>query len=452
MARLFGTDGVRGEANLELTPELAYQMGRAAALYFGETLRAKGEAPSILIGRDTRISGPMFEAALSAGICSAGGQAVIAGIIPTPAIAYLTKALGFQAGIVVSASHNPFYDNGIKFFGQDGYKLPDRVEDELEALIRRIDLDDDLYRAHRGSVGTVEVRRDLQRRYIDFVKSTIDTRLDGLRVVLDCANGASYEVMPTILRELGADLTVLHATPCGTNINDDCGSTHLESLRQAVLRYQADIGIAHDGDADRCLCIDEKGALMDGDHLLVLCGLDMKKRGRLPKDTIVTTVMANIGFHKALREAGIKAEVTKVGDRYVLENMLAHGYALGGEQSGHIIFTEFATTGDGSVTALQVLQALMRSEQPASALNALMVSYPQLLVNVIVASKEGWEENVEIQGVIRDGEEALGANGRILVRPSGTEPLIRVMAEGADPKQLDLLCHRIADVIKRELG
>lgn len=452
MARLFGTDGVRGEANLELTPELAYQMGRAAALYFGETLRAQGEAPSILIGRDTRISGPMFEAALSAGICSGGGQAVIAGIIPTPAIAYLTKALGFQAGIVVSASHNPFYDNGIKFFGQDGYKLPDRVEDELEALIRRIDLDDDLYRAHRGSVGTVEVRRDLQRRYIDFVKSTIDTRLDGLRVVLDCANGASYEVMPTVLRELGADLTVLHATPGGTNINDDCGSTHLESLRQAVLRYQADIGIAHDGDADRCLCIDEKGALMDGDHLLVLCGLDMKKRGRLPKDTIVTTVMANIGFHKALREAGIKAEVTKVGDRYVLENMLAHGYALGGEQSGHIIFTEVATTGDGSVTALQVLQALMRSEQPASALNALMVSYPQLLVNVIVASKEGWEENAAIQGVIRDGEEALGANGRILVRPSGTEPLIRVMAEGADPKQLDLLCHRIADVIKRELG
>ena len=452
MARLFGTDGVRGEANLELTPELAYRMGRAAALYFGEEHRGKGDAPSILIGRDTRISGPMFEAALSAGICSAGGTAVLAGVMPTPGIAYLTKHMGFQAGIVVSASHNPFYDNGIKFFGRDGYKLPDCVEDEIEALIRRIELDDDLYRAHRGDVGTVEVRQDLQRRYIDFVKSTIDTRLDGLRVVLDCANGASYEVMPTVLRELGADLTVIHAGPYGTNINDGCGSTHLDSLRQTVLRYQADIGIAHDGDADRCLCIDEKGDLMDGDHILVLCGLDMKKRGRLPKDTIVTTVMANIGFHQALKAAGIQAEVTKVGDRYVLENMLSHGYALGGEQSGHIIFTEFTTTGDGSVTALQVLRALMHSEQPASALNALMVSYPQILVNVVVSSKEGWEENPAIQAAIRAGEEALGANGRILVRPSGTEPLIRVMAEGSEPEQIDLLCHRIADVIQQELG
>lgn len=452
MARLFGTDGVRGEANLELTPELAYRMGRAAALYFGEENRGKGEAPSLLIGRDTRISGPMFEAALSAGICSAGGTAILAGVIPTPGVAYLTKHLGFQAGIVVSASHNPFYDNGIKFFGRDGYKLPDCVEDEIEALIRRIALDDDLYRAQRGGVGIVEVRRDLQRRYIDFVKSTIDTRLDGLRVVLDCANGASYEVMPTILRELGADLTVIHAGPYGTNINDGCGSTHLESLRQTVLRHQADIGIAHDGDADRCLCIDEKGDLMDGDHILVLCGLDMKKRGRLPKDTIVTTVMANIGFHQALKEAGIQVEVTKVGDRYVLENMRAHGYALGGEQSGHIIFTEFTTTGDGSVTALQVLQALMQSDQPASALNARMVSYPQVLVNVIVASKDGWEENPVIGAAIRAGEEALGSHGRILVRPSGTEPLIRVMAEGSDLEQIDFLCHRIADVIAQELG
>ncbi|MGP1471486.1 MAG: phosphoglucosamine mutase [Schwartzia sp. (in: firmicutes)] len=452
MARLFGTDGIRGEANLELTPELAYRLGRATALYFGEETRGEGEVPAILIGRDTRISGTMFEAALSAGICSAGGQAVLAGIIPTPGIAHLTKAMGFQAGIVVSASHNPFYDNGLKLFGGDGYKLPDPVEDEIEGLIQRMRLEDDLYRAHRGGVGTVEVRRDLQRRYIDFVKSTIDTRLDGLRVVLDCANGASYEVMPTVLRELGADLTVIHAAPYGTNINDNCGSTHLDSLRQTVLRYQADIGIALDGDADRCLCIDEKGDLMDGDHILVLCGLDMKKRGRLPKDTIVTTVMANIGFHQALKAAGIHVEITKVGDRYVLENMLSHGYALGGEQSGHIIFTDFATTGDGAVTALQVLQALMGSDQPASALNALMVSYPQLLLNVVVSSKEGWEENAAIQEAIRAGEAALGEKGRILVRPSGTEPLIRVMAEGSDPEQLDALCHRIADVVKQELG
>ena len=451
MARLFGTDGVRGEANLELTPELAYRLGRAAALYFGE--KRRGESlPGILIGRDTRLSGPMFEAALATGICSAGGQAILAGVIPTPAIAWLTKKLGYQAGIVVSASHNPFYDNGIKFFGANGYKLPDSVEDEIEALVRHIEFQDDLYRAHRGDVGSIEPRRDLQRQYIDFVKSTIDISLDGLRVVLDCANGASYEVMPTILRELGADVTVIHAAPYGTNINEGCGSTHLESLQQAVLRYQADIGVAHDGDADRCLCVDEKGGIIDGDHILTICGLDMMKRGRLAKNTIVTTVMANIGFHQAVKEAGIHAEVTKVGDRYVLENMLANGYSLGGEQSGHIIFNDFSTTGDGPITALQVLRSLMESGKRASELNEIMISYPQLLVNVVVPSKDGWEDNAAIQAVITEGDKALGEKGRVLVRPSGTEPLIRVMAEGPDQNQLHSICHHIAATIKKELG
>lgn len=451
MARLFGTDGVRGEANLELTPELAYRLGRAAALYFGEG-ESLEEAPSFLIGRDTRISGPMFEAALAAGICSAGGLAILAGVIPTPAVAYLTKKQKCKAGIMVSASHNPYYDNGIKFFGADGYKLPDSVEDELEELVHGIALNDEFYRPYRGKVGTIEYNRDMKRQYTDFVKATADMRFDGLRVVLDCANGAAYEVMPTILRELGADLTVIHAGPYGVNINDGCGSTHLESLCRTVVRYQADIGIALDGDADRCVCVDEAGGVIDGDRILLLCGLAMMKRGCLKKDTIVTTVMANMGFHRAAKASGLQVEVTKVGDRYVLENMLDNGYSLGGEQSGHVIFGDFATTGDGLITALQVLQALMQSNQPASAVQDLMVDYPQLLVNVPVVSPEGWEENVAIREAIVTGEKELGDEGRILVRPSGTEPLIRVMAEGQDKERLEAICGHIADVIKKEMG
>jgi phosphoglucosamine mutase len=449
MARLFGTDGVRGEANIELTPELAYRLGRAATLYFGE---GRDEPPTILIGRDTRISGPMFESALAAGICSAGGQAVVAGIIPTPAIAYLAKKLKANAGIVISASHNPFHDNGIKFFGGDGYKLPDAVEDEIEMLVRRIEARDDLYRPNGSDVGTIEYRHDLIKSYMKFVLSTADGRLDGMKIVLDCANGAAYEVMPAVLRQLGADLTVIHAAPYGTNINDACGSTHLASLQKAVVEYKADIGIAHDGDADRCLCVDEKGQIIDGDHILVLCGLEMMRKGTLKKNTIVTTVMANIGFHQAVRKRGGRAEITKVGDRYVLENMLQNGYCLGGEQSGHIIFSDFATTGDGLITALQVLGAVQRSGKPASALTELMVSYPQLLVNVTVASKDGWEENPAIAAAIAAGNQELGEDGRILVRPSGTEPLIRVMAEGPDQQQLDRICHQIAAVVKAEQG
>lgn len=449
MARLFGTDGVRGEANIELTPELAYRLGRAATLYFGE---GRDEPPTILIGRDTRISGPMFESALAAGICSAGGQAIVAGIIPTPAIAYLAKKLKANAGIVISASHNPFHDNGIKFFGGDGYKLPDAVEDEIEMLVRRIEARDDLYRPNGSDVGTIEYRHDLIKSYMKFVLSTADGRLDGMKIVLDCANGAAYEVMPAVLRQLGADLTVIHAAPYGTNINDACGSTHLASLQKAVLDYKADIGIAHDGDADRCLCVDEKGQIIDGDHILVLCGLEMMRKGTLKKNTIVTTVMANIGFHQAVRKRGGRAEITKVGDRYVLENMLQNGYCLGGEQSGHIIFSDFATTGDGLITALQVLGAVQRSGKPASALTELMVSYPQLLVNVTVASKDGWEENPAIAAAIAAGNQELGEDGRILVRPSGTEPLIRVMAEGPDQQQLDRICHQIAAVVKAEQG
>ena len=449
MARLFGTDGVRGEANVTLLPEMAYRLGRAATIYFG---KESEEQPLIIIGRDTRISGEMFESALTAGICSAGGRAMLAGIIPTPAIAYLARKHKAKAGIVISASHNPFHDNGIKFFGGDGYKLPDSVEDELEAIVHQLETDDNYPRPTAEHIGHIEYRTDLLNQYMEFVISTCKERFEGVKVVLDCANGAAYEAMPKILRHLGATVKVIHALPNGTNINDGCGSTHLESLQKAVLENGADFGIAHDGDADRCLCVDEKGQIIDGDHILVMCAMDMMKDGKLPYNTVVTTVMANIGFHQAIKKAGGRAEITKVGDRYVLENMLKNGYKIGGEQSGHIIFTDFSTTGDGLITALQVLSSLKRSGRKASDLTALMTTYPQLLVNVKVATKEGWETNEAIKEAIAEGDKELGENGRILVRPSGTEPLIRVMAEGPDQEQLDRICHAIADVVKKEQG
>lgn len=449
MARLFGTDGVRGEANAVLMPEMAYRLGRAATIYFG---KESEEQPLIIIGRDTRLSGEMFEAALTAGICSAGGRAMLAGVIPTPAIAYLARRHKAKAGIVISASHNPFHDNGIKFFGGDGYKLPDAVEDELEAIVHQLESDDNLARPTGDRIGHIEYRTDLLNQYIEFVMSTCSERFDGMKIVLDCANGASYQVMPRILRELGAKVKVIHALPNGVNINDNCGSTHMESLQKAVLENGADFGIAHDGDADRTLCVDEKGQIIDGDHILVMCAQDMMKKGTLPYNTVVSTVMANIGFHKAIKEAGGRVEITQVGDRYVLENMMKNGYKIGGEQSGHIIFSDYATTGDGPITALQVLSSLKRSGRKASELTALMTTYPQLLVNVRVATKEGWEENEAIKAAIAEGNKELGNDGRILVRPSGTEPLIRVMAEGPDQAQLDVICHRIADVVKKEQG
>ena len=449
MTRLFGTDGVRGEANAGLKPELAYRLGRAATIYFG---KESEEQPLIIIGRDTRISGEMFEAALTAGICSAGGRVMLAGVIPTPAIAYLARRHHAKAGIVISASHNPFPDNGIKFFGGDGYKLPDSVEDELEAIVHRLEADDDYKRPTGARIGRTEIRTDLQNQYMEFVRSTCKERFDGMKIVLDCANGAAYDVMPKVLRELGAKVKVIHALPNGTNINDGCGSTHLESLQKAVLENGADLGIAHDGDADRCLCVDEKAQLIDGDHILVMCAMDMIKAGTLPYNTVVTTVMANIGFHKAIEKMGGRVEITKVGDRYVLENMLKNGYKIGGEQSGHIIFTDYSTTGDGLITALQVLSSIKRHGGKASELTNIMKTYPQILINVRVASKEGWEENETIKNAIAKGEEELGGEGRILVRPSGTEPLIRVMAEGPEEEQLGRICKAIADVVRKEQG
>lgn len=446
MSRLFGTDGVRGEANVELQPELAYRLGRAATLYFGKRSEDK---PKILIGRDTRISGEMFESALTAGICSAGGRAVLAGVIPTPAVAYLVKKIGAAAGIVISASHNPFYDNGIKFFGGDGYKLPDAVEDEIEAIVNQIESNDKFEKPTGAKIGDVEHRHDLLKDYIDFVISTTTERFDGMKIALDCANGAAYEAMPAVLKKLGAEVIVMGDNPTGININDDCGSTHIDNLRLEVLRKKADIGIAHDGDADRCLCIDENGDLIDGDHILIMCAKLMMDVGSLPNNTVVTTVMANIGFRQAIENLGGRYEVTAVGDRYVLENMKANGYKLGGEQSGHIIFSDYSTTGDGLITALQVLTAMKKSKKSAAELNKMMTTFPQVLINIRVKDKETYKTADSVRRAITEGETELGTSGRILVRASGTEPLIRVMAEGANKLQLDKICNKIAAEIEK---
>ena len=443
MSRLFGTDGVRGKANVDLKPELAYRLGRAAALYF----RHDEASPTILIGRDTRVSGAMFEAALASGICSAGGQAVLIGVIPTPGVAYLARQEKAQAGIVISASHNPFYDNGIKFFGGDGYKLPDAVEDEIESIVRKLETDADFGRATDEHIGNLRYRHELLYNYINYVMQTTDIRLDGMKIVLDCANGAAYEAMPKILQRLGADLSVIGIEPNGVNINDHCGSTHIDRLRKVVSEKGAAIGIAHDGDADRCLCVDDNGNIIDGDHILIMCALEMMRENKLPDSTVVTTVMANIGFRQAMEKLGGRFEITKVGDRYVLENMLKNGYKLGGEQSGHIIFANYSTTGDGLITALQVLSTMVRTGKSSSELNALMTTYPQVLLNVRVTNKDVCG-NAIVQEAIRAGEAELGASGRILVRASGTEPLIRVMAEGPEREQLETICRRIVSVVE----
>lgn len=446
MSRLFGTDGVRGLVNEFLTPELAYHLGRAAASYFGQSV----DRPTFLIGRDTRISGGMLENALASGICAVGGDVIILGEAPTPAIAYLVRQKGCTAGVVISASHNPYPDNGIKFFDGNGFKLPDAVEDEIEKLCIA-SADDCLPRPTKGDIGQIFYHQDWVEEYVNFVVSTSDM-LTGLKVVYDGAHGAASYVGPKVLRQLGAEVVAINVTPTGTNINDNAGSTHLEGLQEAVLREGAQVGIANDGDADRCLMVDEKGQVLDGDQIMLLCGLHLKEQGKLKENMIVGTVMSNIGFHKAAKELGMQTCSTAVGDRYVLEKMLAEGYSIGGEQSGHVIFLDYNSTGDGLLTAVQTLSIMKEKGKSLSELAGLMTKYPQLLVNVRVLTKVGWETNTAIQDVIREAEEELGANGRILVRPSGTEPLIRVMAEGPEQEQLDELCHRIGHVIRIEQG
>lgn len=447
MVTLFGTDGIRGVVNSTLMPELAYQLGRAAGAYFCK----KAGAHRFLIGRDTRISGSMIEAALAAGLCSSGVSVDLAGVIPTPGVAYLTKKKNYDAGVVISASHNPFPDNGIKFFDHNGYKLPDAAEEEIENLLRHTD-GPEIPRPTGAGIGQIRHVPEIADEYRTYVLSTAGTDFKGMKIVTDSANGAASHFLPGILRELGAEVVALSCDPDGTNINANCGSTHIGHLQETVLKEGALCGIANDGDADRCLFVDEKGQVLDGDHIMLINALRMKEEGRLTDDMVVGTVMSNLGFGKALASYGCHTVSTQVGDRYVLEEMRKHGYSLGGEQSGHIIFTDYNTTGDGLITAVQTLSVLKKDGRPLSALNALMTDYPQLLKNVRVYSKIGWEDNELIAAAIEAGKEELGNEGRILVRASGTEPLIRVMGEGPSQEQLERIVSDIASVVEKELG
>ncbi|UUZ91767.1 phosphoglucosamine mutase [Paenibacillus sp. P25] len=446
MGKYFGTDGVRGVANEGLTPELAYKIGRCG----GYVLAGHVERPVVVIGQDTRISGPMLEAALVAGLLSIGANVIRLGVISTPGVAYLTRALKADAGVMISASHNPVEDNGIKFFGGDGFKLSD--EDEL-AIERLMDAEkDEPPRPVGGDLGTVRVDEEAKYSYLEYIKSTVKSSFKGFKVALDCANGAAYELAPKVFEALGAEVITIGAEPNGRNINDQCGSTHPEALQKLVVESGAHIGLAFDGDADRLIAIDETGAEVDGDYILSICGHALDQAGKLRERTIVTTVMSNIGFFKGIEAVGLKAAKTAVGDRYVMEEMRKGGYNLGGEQSGHVIFLDYNTTGDGILTALQLMDTLVQSGKPLSELKTIMRKYPQKLVNVRVGDKSRLKDNAVIEAAIRKVEDELGDNGRVLVRPSGTESLIRVMAEGPDKQQVEAYVQQIADVIQQELS
>lgn len=448
MPRMFGTDGVRGIANTEaLSPELAFSLGRAAATIAAEQ---GARRPLAVIGRDTRRSGPMLTAALAAGICSAGCDVVDLGVVTTPAVAFITTHLNAAFGVMLSASHNPAPDNGIKFFSANGFKLPDAAEDRLETLVRSRPDPDTMPRPTGAALGTIRTDEALVEAYIQHVVST-GASLKGLKVVVDCGHGAAYQLAPEVLRRLGAEVVALNVSPDGMNINDHCGSTHPEELQKMVVVHKANAGIAHDGDADRCIAVDERGELVDGDQIMAICALDMQHRGELARDTLVATVMSNMGLEILLRRHGIRLLKAKVGDRYVLEEMQKGEFNLGGEQSGHVIFGEYSTTGDGILTAVQVLSVLARGTQPLSELAGQMQRLPQWLENVRVKSKEGWETNPAIAEAIRGAEQRLGDQGRVLVRPSGTEPLIRVMLEGPSLEGIRAMAHEIKEVILTEL-
>lgn len=444
MGRMFGTDGVRGVANTELTAKIAYNLGRAGAY----VLSADDHKPRIVVGMDTRISGDMLESALVAGICSAGAEAVCVGIITTPAVAYLTRRYKADAGVVISASHNPVEYNGIKFFNRDGYKLPDRVEDRIEEVVK------DGCREVPSPTGERLGRRvsaeAAERDYIDFLKSTADVNLEGLKIALDCAQGASYAIAPKLFRELGAEVLAIYNDPDGKNINKECGSTHPEYLQKFVVENRCDAGLAFDGDADRLIAVDEKGNIINGDFTMYICGSYLKEVGKLKGDVVVVTVMSNMGLDIALREKGISTVKTKVGDRYVLEEMLKDGYVLGGEQSGHIIFLEHSTTGDGLITALQLLMAMRSKNSPLSVLASGMTELPQVLCNATVGNdkKEAYLSDGLIQSEIKRIERVLDGNGRVLIRPSGTEPLVRVMLEGRDASKLKIIAGGLAKLIE----
>jgi len=445
MGKYFGTDGVRGVANKELTAEMAYSIGRCG----GYVLAGNVEKPKVVIGMDTRVSGPMLESALVAGLLSIGAQVIRIGVVSTPAVAYITRLLKADAGVMISASHNPVEDNGIKFFGGDGFKLTDETELRIEELMDAEK--DELPRPVGAGVGTVTIDNESKYLYLEYLKTTISNSFKGIKVVLDCAHGSAYELAPKLFRELGAEVIAIGAEPNGLNINDGFGSTHPETLRDEVLKHQADLGLAFDGDADRLIAIDNNGDEVDGDFILCICGDAMNRAGKLKDGTIVSTVMSNIGFYKATEKLSLNTAKTAVGDRYVMEEMRRGGFNLGGEQSGHVIFLDYNTTGDGILTAIQLVDVLKSSGKKLSDLKSMMTKYPQVLVNVRVQDKTNYPNNPAIEAAITEVESKLGDNGRVLVRPSGTEPLIRVMAEGPDKEELDVFVGQIVEVVQREL-
>jgi phosphoglucosamine mutase len=449
MKRLFGTDGVRGVANQDpMTSELALRIGRAAAHVFRDSARRH----RIVIGKDTRLSGYMIESALTSGLCSMGMDVLLVGPVPTPGIAFLTRSLRADAGVVISASHNPFEDNGIKFFGKDGFKLPDEVEKKMEDLIFSGTID--AIRPTASEIGKAFRIDDAIGRYNEFVKSSIPRGMDlsGLRIVVDSANGAAYKIGPRILTELGADIISLYDQPSGMNINQECGSLYPEVVSRAVLVNQAHIGIAFDGDADRIILSDENGNIVDGDAAMAICALRMMKDGRLKQNTLVATVMSNLGLELAMRQAGGRLIRAAVGDRYVMEKMIEGGYNLGGEQSGHIIFLDHNTTGDGLISALQVLAVMKQTGKSLSELAVCMKNYPQVLINVKVRDRRDLASIPEIAGRMAEIEKKLDGTGRLLVRYSGTEPKVRVMIEGEDQTVIRALAEGLAEIIKTKLG
>lgn len=445
MARLFGTDGVRGVANEELTPMLAMQLGQAGACVL---TREHDHKPTIMVGCDTRISGDMLANALMAGACSVGANCVYVGVIPTPAVAYLTKKYKVDAGVVISASHNPVEFNGIKFFDGNGFKLPDELEDEIEAMIKN-GMQGVKFPIGSG-VGKIKYRTDAREEYINHAMRAVNVDLTGLKMVVDCAEGASFYTSVETFRELGGEVVAIHNNPDGTNINANCGSTHMEELQARVVYEKADLGLAFDGDADRLIAVDENGKIVDGDQIMAIVGNHMKVQGKLKKNTIVATIMSNLGFFLMGEKNGIKIEQTKVGDRYVLERMREIGASLGGEQSGHIIFLDENTTGDGLLSALHLLQVLVETGKSLSELSKVMEVLPQALVNASVPNhkKESFMEYPEIAEAIRKLNERFDGEGRVLIRPSGTEPMVRVMIEGKDQKLIDSEAEKLAALIQ----
>ena len=450
MGRLFGTDGARGIANTALTAELAMNIGRAAAMVL--TDNSENNHPKVLIGKDTRLSSDTLEGALSAGLCSVGADVVLLGVVPTPTVAYLIKKYNADAGIMISASHNPFEYNGIKIFSRDGYKLPDALEEEIEAIV--IDREKPYPELAGDALGHVISAEKAVDDYIEHIKSTVSYKLDGMKVAIDCSNGSSSVTAERLFTELGAECHMLSDKPDGVNINKDCGSTHMENLMKYVVDNHLDMGVAFDGDADRCLAVDENGSVIDGDFIMAICALDLASRNKLSKKTAVGTVMSNMGFGRFCSDNGLKFVATDVGDRYVLEAMLRDGYNFGGEQSGHVIFLDYSTTGDGQLTAAQLLSLVNRRKAKLSSIATLMTRYPQILINVKVTAegKIGFYKNRVIKDKIESVRNELGDDGRILVRMSGTEPLVRVMLEGLNKELIEKLANETAELIKAEIG